>query len=132
MPICGSWCAPFCLAINGIRAGQVPSRLACQWPKRRSLRRRSEAQRGDELALLVLDRIGTAQALQRLLGVVVAECGGALVIGLRGVLVLRPAVAYLREGAHSLQRAGVVLRRRLLEQQACRDVVPCPAGAIGE
>src|SRR4051812_42851957 len=92
----------------------------------------SEAQRGDELALLVLDRIGAAQPLQSLLGILVAERCGALVIGFRGVLVLGPAAAFLGEGAHPLQRTGMVLRRRLLEQRARRDVVPGAAGAFGE
>src|SRR5581483_7673432 len=77
-----------------------------------------EAQGGDELALLVLDRVGTTQSLQRLLGVLVAERSRALVIGLRGVLILGTAAPLLREGAHPLKRAGMVLRRRLLEQRA--------------
>src|SRR3954449_6911962 len=99
-------------------------------PKR--VQRALEAQRGDKLALLVLDRIGTAQPLQRLLGILVAERCGALVVGFRGVLVLWPAAALLREGAHPLQRAGMVLPGSLFEQRARRGVVLRPARAFGE
>src|SRR3954454_3075543 len=86
------------------RSKPPPNRRRCR------LDRMLEAQRGDEIAMIVLDRIGTADAFQRLLGVLVAERGGALVIGFRGVLVLRPTASFLCERSHSLHRPGMILR----------------------
>src|SRR5262245_18315820 len=48
----------------------------------------SEAKIGDIISALVLDRHRTFHPLQRLLGVLVAEVGGALVIGLGGCGIL--------------------------------------------
>src|SRR5258708_16422460 len=75
-----------------------------------------EAEIGDKIPALVLDRERAVQALRRGLGVLVAERRGALVIGFRGVLVPGPSTALLRARAHPLQRARMILRRRLLEQ----------------
>src|SRR3954467_4927504 len=49
-----------------------------------SAARNSEAERAHHAAALVLDDIGAAQPFQRLLGILVAECGSTLVIGLCG------------------------------------------------
>src|SRR6266478_8011283 len=86
---------------------------------------------GDEIPALVLDREGASQAFQRLPGVFIAECCGPLVIGFRSARILRPAAAFLGKRAHPLQRAGVILRRRLLEQTARADVVLGAAGTVG-
>src|SRR5450756_3136082 len=86
---------------------------------------------GDKISALVLDRVGTFDPLQRLLGVFVATRCGLFVIGLGGGGILRPAAAFLRERTHPLQRAGVILHGRLLEQDARTGIVLGPAGPLG-
>src|SRR5258706_602312 len=93
-------------------AGQRPDRLAAMTS------RRLKAKIGDEISALVLDSEGASHAFQRLLGVFIAECRGPLVVGFRRGRILRPAAAFLGERAHPLQRAGVILPRRLLEESA--------------
>src|SRR5579871_81222 len=85
----------------------------------------------DDLAALVAQHIRTFQSLERGFGILVAERGGFLVIGLGGVLVLRATTAGLRKRAHPLERRGMSLRRRLLEQAARRDVIFWTADAVG-
>src|SRR5262249_9056234 len=92
----------------------------------------SEAQIGDKISALVLDRHRTFHALQRLPGVFVAEVGGALVIRLGGRSILWPATARFRERAHLRDRARMILRRRLLEQSARAGLVLLAARAIGQ
>src|ERR1700741_696218 len=91
-----------------------------------------EAQGRDEIAALVLDGVGTSQTLQRLLCLLVAERRGALVIGFCHVLVLWPTAARFRELAHLRERAGMVLRGRLLEQGACAGLVLRSPGTLGQ
>src|SRR5436305_8906901 len=83
-----------------------------------------------DLAALVLEHVRTFRALQGGLGILIAERRGLLVINLGGAGVLRPAASALRKVAHALERAGMVLRRRFLEQRARRDIVLWPAGAV--
>src|SRR5258708_39953014 len=92
----------------------------------------SKAKIGDKISALVLDHIRTFQVLQRLLGVFIAECRGALVIGFRGSAILWATAAFLRERTHAFERTGMILRRRLLEQAARRRVVLGPADAVGQ
>src|SRR5215467_122939 len=67
------------------------------------------AEIGDELALLVADLDRAIGALECGLGVLVAERCGALVVALGGGRVLRAPAPALRELAHPLERAGMIL-----------------------
>src|SRR5215831_9661558 len=89
-----------------------------------------KAEIGDEIAALVLDREGTLDPLERRLGVLIAERRGPLVIGFGGILLLRTAAALDCEGPHPLERAGMILRGRLLKQRPRTDVVLLAAGAF--
>src|SRR5258705_5367998 len=90
----------------------------------------SEAQIRHHVAALVLDHIGTADALERLLGIFVAEGGGSLIIAFCGGRILWSAAALGSERAHALQRTRMVLRSGLFEQFARRGVILCAAGAL--
>ena len=92
----------------------------------------SEAQIRHHVAALVLDRVGTAEPLERFLRILIAKGGGPLIVGFGGVGILWSTASFLRECAHPLQRTGMILRRRLLEQRAGRSVVPGPAIAFGQ
>src|SRR5690242_17478860 len=70
--------------------------------------RASPAQIRHEIPALVLDRNRTIELLQRCLGLLVAEIGGALVIGLGSIAVFRTAAPLLREGAHLQQRTRTI------------------------
>src|SRR5581483_9214081 len=91
-------------------AGTTP--LLNPWQRRKT----SEA--ADDFSGLVFDPPSAIELLEDLPGVLVSECRGALVIALGGCGVPRAAAPVLRERSHPFQRAGMVLRRRLLEQRA--------------
>src|SRR3977135_3250197 len=78
--------------------------------------RQLKAQIGYKLSALVLDCDRTIRALERGLGVFVAERRGLLVIGFGCARILRSAAPALGKGAHPLQCRGMTLRRRLFEQ----------------
>src|SRR5262245_15205614 len=82
-----------------------------------------EAEVGHDLSALVLDDDRAFRALEGGLGLFIAEGRGLLVIRLGGARILRPAASALRKCAHPLERAGMILRRCLLEQGARGDVV---------
>src|SRR5260370_7226669 len=89
-----------------------------------------ETKIGDKISALVLDRVRTFDALERFFGVFVAERGGSLVIAFRGARILWPAASLLRERAHPLQLAGVILRRRLLGHVPRAHIVPGPTATL--
>src|SRR5579862_4091462 len=89
-----------------------------------------EAEIGDEVAALVLDREWALHPLQRRLGILITEVGGALVVGLGGLHVLRSATAGLCKSAHLLECTGMVLRRRLFEQGARAGIIFRAARAL--
>src|SRR5262245_23508196 len=85
-----------------------------------------KAKIGHDVAALVLDGPAALGALERVLGIVIAERCRSLVVGLGGGRVLWPAAPVLRKFAHSLQGAGMVLRGGLLEQGARCEIVLRP------
>src|SRR5260370_17134766 len=89
-----------------------------------------ETKIGHGVSALVLDHVGTARALKRFLGVLIAERRGFFVIGFRGVRILRTAAPALGERAHPLQRAGVILRGRLFKQRPRGSIIRRAAGAV--
>lgn len=58
----------------------------------------------------VFEHVRTAQALQRLAGILIAERGSALVVGDRGPGVLLAGAAGFGIGTQPLQRIGVIER----------------------
>src|SRR5260370_17643439 len=78
----------------------------------------SEAQIRHHFAALVLDHIGTADALERLLGIFVTEGGRSLIIGFCGGRILRPAAALGVERAHPFPRPPMILPAALFAQSA--------------
>ena len=82
-----------------------------------------EAEIGDDVPALILDDVGTLRALERSLGLFVAERRGFLVIDFGGACILRSAASVLGERAHPLQCPGMILRGRLFKQCTRRDVV---------
>src|SRR5712671_1976858 len=89
-----------------------------------------ETKIGHGVSALVLDHVGTARALKRFLGVLIAERRGFFVIGFRGVRILRTAAPALGERAHPLQRAGVILRGRLFKQRPRSGIIRRTAGTV--
>src|SRR5262249_2152179 len=77
----------------------------------------------DALSALVRHHVRAFRPLEGGLGGVIAERRSLFVVGLGGTRILWPTAAALCEGAHALQRAGMVLCRRLLEQRAGRSIV---------
>ena len=90
----------------------------------------SEAEIGYEISLLVGQHQRTVQAPQQGLGIVVAECRGALVVGFGRGFVGRPASPGLRKQAQPFQRGRVILRGGLFEQRTRGDIVLRSAGAV--
>src|SRR5262249_16817494 len=89
-----------------------------------------EAEIGHDVSAFIFDHVGTLRALERRLGVFIAERRGFLVIGFGGACILRPAAPALCKCAHALQGARMILRRRLFEQRARRDVILRSADAL--
>src|SRR5262245_21792682 len=89
-----------------------------------------EAKRRYDVSAFIFDHVGTLRALERRLGVFVAQRGGLLVIGFGGAGILRSAAPTLCKRAHALQCAGMILRRRLFEQRPRRNVVLRSADAL--
>src|SRR5262249_3798281 len=69
-----------------------------------------EAEVGHDVSAFIFDHVGTLRALERRLGVFIAERGGFLVIGFGGACILRSAAPALCKRAHALQGPGMILR----------------------
>src|ERR1700737_1327487 len=93
-------------------------------------RRPSKTKVGDKIAALFPVQEGAFDPLQRFLGVFITECCGTPVIGFGGGRIFRPAAPFLGECAHPLQRGGMTLRRRLLEQGARAGIILGAAGTL--
>src|SRR5262249_21694563 len=89
-----------------------------------------EAEIGHDVSAFIFDHVGTLRALERRLGVFIAERRGFLVIGFGGARILRSAAPALCKRAHALQGARMILRRRLFEQRARRNVILRSADAL--
>src|ERR1700751_1207519 len=83
-----------------------------------------------DVAALILKYPRTFSALERGLGLFIAERSRAFVVSLGGARILWSPAPALRKRAHALQCAGMVLRGGLLEQAACGDIVLRAADAV--